>query len=71
MLEEECPKERCFFWIPPGGFADMSGEVFYTLDESFEKGDWVEFRFGGCSCAFGSCSRIYKDGDNDYFEPIK
>lgn len=64
----ECPKEKCFFWIPPGGLADMSGGTYQSLAESFQNGKWVPFPNGGCSCTLGKCTRLHADGDADFFE---
>jgi hypothetical protein len=66
--KEECPKEKCFFWICPGGAADMSGGIYQSLDESFKKGKWVGFPEGGCSCRH-KCVRIHPDSKDDYYEP--
>ncbi len=68
MNKEECPKDKCFHWIPPGGAADMSGGTYQNLQESFDKGKWVKFPIGGCSCTFGKCIRIHPDGEADFFE---
>jgi len=66
---KDCPEEKCFHWICPGGAADMSGKIYQSLQESFDHGDWVEFPYGGCSCGFGKCNRLHDDGTEDYFEP--
>lgn len=62
-----CPKDDCFYWITPGGAADMSGQIYQSLEESFAKGKWKEFPDGGCSCRH-KCSRLHDDSKTDYFE---
>jgi hypothetical protein len=64
----ECPKEKCFHWICPGGAADMSGQVYKDLQESFQKGKWVKFPDGGCSCS-EKCVRLHPDSSEDWYEP--
>jgi hypothetical protein len=66
---KECPQEKCFHWIIPGGAADMSGKTYQTLLDSFKNGDWQEFPYGECSCTWGKCNRLHDDGIDDYFEP--
>ncbi len=67
---KECPKDwRCFHWIPPGGFAEMSGETHKSLDKAFKSEKWIAFPDGGCSCSFGKCTRLCADGEADFFEP--
>ncbi len=65
----ECPKEKCFFWIKPGGSADMSGKRYGNIQEALKKGKFTPFPDGGCSCT-KKCSRIHKEETVDYFEPI-
>lgn len=64
----ECPKEKCFYWICPGGAADMSGKTYATVEDAFKKGKWQSFPDGGCSC-LKKCSRLHEDGEGDYYEP--
>jgi hypothetical protein len=66
-IELECPKEKCFHWICPGGAADMSGGIYKDLQESFAKGKWQSFPDGGCSCTH-KCTRLHADGEADYYE---
>jgi len=65
---DECPKEKCFFWICPGGAADMSGQIHQSLADSFKNGKWVKFPEGGCSCS-SKCARIHPESTEDWFEP--
>jgi hypothetical protein len=54
-----CPERYCFFWIPPGGRAH-------------QKGRWVSFPEGGCSCSLGICTRLPgAKGERDYYEPCE
>lgn len=68
-IKKECPKDKCFHWICPGGAAEMSGKTFKTLQEAFDKGEWKKFPEGGCSCNFGKCIRLDPQGDGDHYEP--
>ena len=71
-MSEECPKEKCFHWIPPGGMADMSGKTYKEKDmrEILKKIKWTVFPVGGCSCS-SACTRIHPDGEGDFFEPYE
>jgi hypothetical protein len=69
MSELECPKRACFFYIPPGGAADMSGQRYKNVLEAFKKGKWKRFPDGGCSC-LQPCVRIDPTAKDDYFEPL-
>lgn len=68
----ECPKDECFHWIPPGGAADMSGKTYKEPDmkKILKKIKWTFFPEGGCSCTSGKCTRIHPDGEADFFEPL-
>lgn len=65
----ECPKDKCFHWVCPGGFADMSGKVHSSVESSFTNGEWGKFPDGGCTCQ-QKCIRIFEDAEFDFFEPI-
>src|SRR5688572_17896449 len=66
-----CPGRYCFQWVPPGGFADLSGRTYRSFEEAIaRRDDWVEFPQGGCACSFGLCTRLDPvDGDRDWYEP--
>lgn len=69
-MNEPCPEDACWFWIPPGGMADMSGLTYKNIETALQKIEWTKFPFGGCSCTFGKCKRIHEDGTIDFFEPL-
>jgi hypothetical protein len=67
-----CPQRYCFFWIPPGGSADTSGQLHPSLGEALHKGVFTSFPEGGCSCRLGNCSRLpVANGTRDYYEPCE
>lgn len=65
-----CPEEECWFWIPAGGKADMSGRNYDNIESALTKIEWTEFPYGGCSCIMGKCKRLHEDGEFDFFEPV-
>lgn len=73
-MTEECPKEECWHWIPPGGMADMSGKTYQgEMKEILKKIKFTKFPLGGCACTWGKtgkCTRIHPDGEADFFEPL-
>jgi hypothetical protein len=68
-----CPGKYCFYWIPPGRFADLSGRAYDSLDQTTIHCErWVEFPHGGCTCTYGRCTRFDPtDGDRDRYEPCE
>lgn len=68
-----CPGRYCFFWVPPGGIADMSGHIYRSLAEAMRRSDGlVDFPLGGCACSFGLCTRLDPiAGDHDWYEPCE
>ncbi len=70
---EVCPGRYCFQWIPPGGAADMSGRKYGSFEEAIARREgWEQFPQGGCSCAFGLCTRLDPvAGDCDWYEPCE
>lgn len=68
-MNEKCPKDECWHWIIPGGSADISGNKYTNIQNALKKIKWTHFPHGGCSCTFGKCTRLHKDGSNDFFEP--
>ena len=65
-----CPEEYCFNWVPPGGFADLSGNVYDTFQSAIKSNNRVVFAKGGCAASFGPCKRATcKSNDIDYYEP--
>lgn len=68
VKKEKCPEVKCFFWVLPGGRADVSGKVHANVDESIRNGKWVDFPNGGCSHHL-KCSRLFPESNNDFFEP--
>lgn len=67
-MSEPCPKTDCWHWVPPGGVADVTGQVYPDIDQAVSEGRFTIFPDGGCSCP-GKCSRVYKEGQFDWFEP--
>ena len=53
-----CPERYCFFWLEPGGSADISARVYSSLDEALNEGVFTPFPEGGCRCRFGVCTRL-------------
>ena len=47
-MNEECPKDECFHWIPPGGMADMSGKTYKekNMIDILNKIKWTHFPEG-------------------------
>jgi hypothetical protein len=67
-----CPERYCFFWIPHGGSADMSGQIQSSVDAAFREGGFASFPEGGCSCTFGICMRLPgAKGERDWYEPCE
>jgi len=68
-----CPEKYCFFWVRPGGRANMSDHPHPSLEEALESPDgWVDFPNGGCACSLGTCTRHNAaDGDHDWYEPCE
>lgn len=66
-----CPGHYCFFWVPPGGSADMSGATFGSFEEAVrQRSSWTTLPQGGCGCSFGTCTRFDPvAGDRDLYEP--
>ncbi len=65
-----CPREFCFHWVVPGGFAAPRGKSYKSRREMLE--DSVNSRMwpdGGCVCPFGCCTRLDgAAGDADFYE---
>lgn len=68
----ECPQRFCFFWVPRGGWKDVSGRVYKSLEEALRDGTWVTYEEGACGCSFGVCSRSGEPGEaRDWYEPCE
>ena len=64
----KCPEKFCFHWVHPGGAAAI-GQVFRSIQHSFDEGLWTEFPDGGCACDFGKCRREEpEEMGTDYYE---
>lgn len=50
-----CPEQYCFFWVPSGGSADLSGATYDSFEEAVEAAKQGQvFSDGGCSCSFAN-----------------
>jgi hypothetical protein len=65
-----CPREFCFHWVVPGGFASPPGKTYRSRQEMLEDSvNWPMWPDGGCACPFGRCTRLDGvTGDADFYE---
>ncbi len=39
MKSNECPQDKCFHWVAPGGRADMSGKTYKNIQEALKNAE--------------------------------
>ena len=67
-----CPRQFCFNWVPPDGWADLSGKLYGSFEEAiYQPEDKTYFPDGGCGAgAFGPCCRVHDTPEaHDLYEP--
>ena len=62
-----CPKKYCFFFVEHNDY-HASG-LYENLEAALFNLQLSEK--SSCDCSFGRCTRIYSNGDRDWYEPCE